>query len=232
MKAELIVAERKTLEGVIYDELRKRIISLAYKPGEMIFENVVAAEFEVSRTPVRQAFQRLSNDGLIQVLPQRGARVSLLSIAKINETQFVRESLEISAFAQIAKIWDDSQDLYRKADTEITAIIEKQKASVAAQDYLWFTQLDEEYHTAIIRMTGNRTLLSIVNEMRAHLNRIRYLELQDAHHEERAIGHHEEILAAIRMNDVAGTVEKLTAHLKILEAFRPRIFENHRDMFV
>jgi len=232
MKAEFIVGERKTLEGVIYEELRKRIISLFYKPAQMIFENVVAAEFEVSRTPVRQAFFRLSNDGLIQILPQRGARISMLSIVKINEAQFVRESLEISAFAKVAAIWNPNDDVFRKAGAEIRSIIEQQTASVAAGDYLRFTQQDEAYHTAIIRLSGNATLLAIVNEMRAHLNRVRYLELQEAHHEVQAIVFHRDILAAIETNDVSATTQKLSAHLKVLESFRQHMFEKHKDMFI
>lgn len=65
MRAEDLVADRKTLDGVIYDELRRRIVSLAYRPGTMLSENAVAAEFDVSRTPVRQAFFRLAQEELL-----------------------------------------------------------------------------------------------------------------------------------------------------------------------
>ncbi len=231
MKAESIVAERRTLEGVIYDELRNRIISLQYPPGTMIFENVVASEFGVSRTPVRQAFFRLANEDLLLILPQRGARISSLSAEKVIEAQFVRESLEISAFGEVARIWDEGNPDHQKAARTILSLIEQQKSAVRDQDYIRFTRLDEDYHNTIIRLSGNMTLLSIVNDMRAHLNRVRYLELQEAHHEEPAIVYHEEIFAAIRRNDVAGTTQKLRDHLKMLEEFREEIFAKHQEMF-
>lgn len=231
MKAEALVAERTTLESVIYGELRKRIISLAYPPGQMISENDIAGEFEVSRTPVRQAFFRLANDDLLQILPQRGARISRLSITKVNEAQFIRESLEISAFAEVARIWNPKNRECRRAETDVLSLIDEQKHAVAAHDCLLFTKLDEDYHNTIIKLSGNMTLLSVVNDMRAHLNRVRYLELQEAHHEEAAIIHHQEIFDAIRANDVVATTDRLRTHLKMLEEFRAEIFERNAAMF-
>ncbi|QEL27311.1 GntR family transcriptional regulator (plasmid) [Bosea sp. F3-2] len=231
MKADVLVAQRHTLETVIYDELRKRIISLTYPPGTMIFENVVAADFGVSRTPVRKAFVHLAADDLITILPQRGAQISNLSLVKVKEAQFVREALEISAFSEVARIWDSNREDHRAAETEILDLIERQKASVVKKDYMLFTQLDEDYHNRIIEISGNSTLLSMVNHMRAHLNRVRYLELQEAQHEEPAIVFHQQIFDAIRRNDVTDTAEKLRAHLKMLEDIRDEIFARHPTMF-
>lgn len=231
MRAEDLVADRKTLDGVIYDELRRRIVSLAYRPGTMLSENAVAAEFDVSRTPVRQAFFRLAQEELLQILPQRGARVSNLSVAKVKQAQFVRESLELSAFAEVARGWDPASPACRTASRKIEHCIDEQSAAVARQDYLHFARLDEDYHNAIIGLSGNTTLLGIVNEMRAHLNRLRYLELQEAHHEAEAIIHHRDIFQAIQRNDIGATQDLLRRHLKMLEEFRETLFERHGDIF-
>lgn len=231
MRAEDVVAERQTLEGVIHDELLRRIVSLEYRPGAMIFENSIAAEFEVSRTPVRQAFLRLCEEEMLQILPQRGTRVSRLSVAKVREAQFVRETLEIGAFAKVAASWNESDSACSKVAREISDCIAEQKRSVAEKDYLRFMQLDVEYHNSILRLARNVTLFGIVNHMRLHLNRLRYLELQEAQHEEGAIVFHEDIFAAIRRNDVAGTRRLLSAHLKMLEGFREQIFARHEDIF-
>lgn len=230
-RAEELVAERKTLESVIYDELHKRVVTLEYLPGRMIFENEIAAEFDVSRTPVRQAFFRLAMDDLLQVLPQRGARVSFISRDKVRESQAVRESLEATAFAVAARKWDDTDPVCRTTRAEIDGIIADQVKAVEAQDYVAFTRLDEAYHGGIMRFAGNRTLYTIVCEIRAHLNRVRFVELQEAHHDAAAIVFHREIFEAIRANDVARTTERLLAHLKVLEEFREEIFANRRDMF-
>ena len=64
--------QRKTLGDSIYAHLRNEIISLRLKPGEMIYENEVASNFGVSRTPVREAFRLLVNEEFIEILPQKG----------------------------------------------------------------------------------------------------------------------------------------------------------------
>ena len=231
-QAQGIVPERRGLSDVIYGALRKRIVSLAYHPGTMIFENVVAAEFGVSRTPVRQAFFRLAREELLLVLPQRGARVSQLSIAKVKEAQAVREALEIAAFADVARQWDEDAPVFRRAAADMLACIAAQKAAVARGDYITFVALDEDYHNLVLRLDGNATLMAIVNDVRAHLTRLRYLELQEAHHEAEAIVYHEQILEALRAGDVRATAETLRAHLKRLEGFREQLFRKYEGVFV
>jgi DNA-binding GntR family transcriptional regulator len=232
MRAEGIVAERAHLGDVIYGELRKRIVSLTYHPGTMIFENVVAAEFKVSRTPVRQAFFRLAREELLVILPQRGALVSHLSIDKVKEAQAVREALEISAFGAVAWRWDENAPAFRRAAADILACIAAQKAAVARGDYITFVALDEDYHNLVLRLNGNATLMAIVTDMRAHLTRLRYLELQEAHHEIEAIGYHEQILQALRAGDVCATTETLRLHLQRLEGFREQLFRKYEGVFV
>jgi DNA-binding GntR family transcriptional regulator len=231
MEKKPLSIERKTLGETIYNEIRNKIISLEIKPGEMIFENNIAAEYGVSRTPVRQAFYILAQEELIKILPQRGARIAYLSIEKVNEAQFIRESLEVSIFEKVAEMWDRTNKSYAEAEEKILAIIKSQKDSIKNKDYIRFIYLDEEFHNSIIETSKNRTLLMVVNNMRAHLNRIRFLELQEANYEKQAILEHEEIFQAIIKNDVITTGKLLKNHLKVLETFRMEIFEKHKDLF-
>lgn len=230
--ADDLVPPRRTLDGVIYAELRGRIVTLDYAPGRMIFENEIAAEFGVSRTPVRQAFLRLAIDDLLQILPQRGARVSFLSPAKVREAQAVRESLETTAFADAARRWKEDDPACRALVATVEAILAEQDKAVASGDYVAFTRLDEDYHNAIIRFAGNLTLMAIVEEMRLVLNRVRFVELSEAHHDAAAVQHHRDIFAAIRRGDVARTMARLIAHLKMLESLREALFKTRTDMFV
>jgi len=231
-RAEELVGERRTLESVIYDELHARIVSLEYPPGLMIFENEVAAEFGVSRTPVRQAFFRLAKDDLLEVLPQRGARVSFISKEKVRESQVVRESLEVTSMILSVRKWDEDDPDCRAAAAEIEEIIANQVKAVAAGDDAAFTRLDEEYHRAFMRFAGNMTLFNIVCEIRAHLNRVRYAELQVARLDDEAVVYHREIFDAVRAKDEARAVECLRAHLRVLEDFREEIFAKRKDMFI
>lgn len=231
-RADKLVVERRTLDGVIHDVVRARIISLEYPPGRMIFENDLAAEFGVSRTPVRQAFLRLAMEDLLQILPQRGAQVSHLSRSKVREAQAVRESLEATAFQDVARRWREDDPGCQALVAEAEAIIARQVAAVAARDYMVFTRLDEDFHNAFLHFSGNMTLAGIVAEMRGHLNRLRYMELQEAHHDAVAVEHHRAILAAVRRGDVEATHAALIAHLKMLEPYRETIFDKHSDVFI
>lgn len=222
---------RLTLSDMVYEEVRRRIISLSLKPGDMIFENVVADEFEVSRTPIREAFRKLENDELIKILPQRGAQIVKLSLQKIEEAQFVRESLETRAFAKAAEMWDSQDEACQQAETRILENLEKQKRVIEQKDYFSYVQLDEEFHDLIIGVTGNQTLLTVLSKMRAHLNRLRYLELQEARHEQQSTDQHVAIFQALKEKDAQKTVELLQEHLRLLEGFRTHIFEKHRDLF-
>lgn len=231
-KAETLVAERRTLEGVIHDDLHARIVSLEYPPGHMIFENEIAAEFGVSRTPVRQAFFRLAMEGLLEVLPQRGARVSFLSKAKVRESQEVRTTLECLAVRNAAVRFDASAAESRAFTTEVEAIIETQVKAVEARDDAAFTRLDEDYHRTIMRFAGNMTLHDIVSDLRAHINRIRLVELQEDNYDANAIMYHRQIFEAICAGDVERATERMRSHLKVLEDFREELFSRRNDVFV
>jgi DNA-binding GntR family transcriptional regulator len=231
-KVTPLLVPRSTLDTVVYDELRKRIVTLVYRPGSLISEVAVAEELGVSRTPVHQAFLQLSHEDLLRILPQRGALVSELSIAKVKEAQFVRESLEISAFGEVAKAWNAADPVYQEAERKMLDVLRLQEGTVVSKDYLAFTQLDVAFHNLILELAGNAILLAFIHDVRAHLNRVRYLELQEAHHEQEAIDGHWKILDALRKNDVARTMEELRLHLKMLEEFREEIFARHREIFV
>ncbi|KAA0680646.1 GntR family transcriptional regulator [Roseomonas genomospecies 6] len=230
MKNERLVLERNTLDSVIHKELRKRIISLSLQPGSMIYENAVADEFGVSRTPVRQAFSRLANEGLLSILPQRGAQVSRLSAAKVREAQFIREALEVSAFGEVARIWNRTAD-HSAAQTKALSLIEQQRQVVQEKDYVGFTELDVAFHDTVIGVLGNVMLLEMLRDVRMHLTRVRFLELKEAHHEDDAIADHVKLMKSIMANDVAGTQSLLLTHLKMIEAMRDDILKRHDALF-
>ncbi|WP_410217619.1 GntR family transcriptional regulator [Paracoccus sp. (in: a-proteobacteria)] len=228
---ELVSASRHTLDEIVSDQIRRRIVSLDYLPGMMIFENAVAGEFGISRTPVHQAFMRLSHEGLLTVLPQRGAQVSFLSRKTVANAQYVRECLEASAFADAARAWDADDPDYQQREERVRDLIFEQRKAVAQGDYLHFTELDIAYHNEILGVVENDLLLATVGQMRNHLNRIRYLELKEAHHEEQMILDHEALIDLIVEGSAEAASEMLLSHLKTLQDFREEIFARHPELF-
>lgn len=231
MALKQISHTRKTLGGKAYQAVRDEIISLRFRPGEMIYENAIAAKLGVSRTPVREAFYMLQQEELIEILPQRGARVAYLSVQKMKDAQFIRESLEISAFVAVAKMWDKNQEIFQQAEKKINHVLAEQEKVIESQDYTRYVYLDEEFHNHFLELTNNSRLLTIVDQMRAHLNRMRYLELQEAHHVKESYQQHIAIFQAVWEKDERKTRKLLKEHLHLLIDIWPRIIEKNEELF-
>lgn len=222
---------RKTLGEVAYKAVRDEIISLRLKPGQMIYENELASSLGVSRTPVREAFLMLLKEELIEILPQRGARVAYISMKKMEEARFVRESLEISAFKTVAKNWNKNEDRYIKFRNEATQLLEEQQNAVSNGEFIKFLHLDETFHQIILEQIDNQTLLTVVSQMRGHLNRMRYLELKEVHHMTKLVSQHESILYAILSNDEQKVENLLRHHLQQVNDELPRIIQKYAHYF-
>ncbi|QSO51363.1 GntR family transcriptional regulator [Alicyclobacillus curvatus] len=222
---------RKGLGELAYESLRDSIVSMELEPGQMVSEFELASQLGVSRTPVREAFRLLMQEEFIDVMPQRGARITLISQRKVEETRFVRECLEVRAFEEVAEQWDNSADKYTRIERQIRLLFQEQEQALQQNESFRFLQLDEDFHRTVIELCGNRTLLNVVTSMRGHLNRVRYLSLQEMGTMANLVREHEAILDAITKNDVHLVEEVLSHHLRRLTVELPRIVELHKGYF-
>lgn len=224
--------KRLTLGESIYQELRKEIVSLTLKPGEMIYENDLSKRFNVSRTPVRQALFMLSKEQLVNILPQRGAQVAFLSRKKFKEAQKIREILESVAFKDAAEIWHSDDPTFKIVEMRMIKSIENQKNAAINDDYITFVFEDEVFHNQVLELSNNQTLLEIFYELRAHLNRLRYLEIVEAKHYKASTEQHEELLNLLKSNQTKKVEKYLIQHLSTLEKKREAIFEKYGEYFI
>ena len=231
MNLQNISSGRETLSNHAYQVIRDAIVTLQFEPGQQVFEAELGNQLGVSRTPIREAFRRLLAEELIEVQPQRGNRIAYLSKKKINEARFVRVSLEVSAFKEVAKKWDQNNPIYQNLHRQIVDILENQKKMAEERNFDHFLQLDEQFHYTILESTGNATLISIINQMRGHLNRLRYLELQETKHFMQLVNEHEAIFQAILSNDARKTEELLTSHIRWLEDSTQTLIEKYPHFF-
>lgn len=222
---------RPSLSGQIYIELCNEIATLQLQPGALLFENSLAARYDTSRTPVRQALTRLEQDGLLQVLPQRGARVAPLSLQRTTDAQEIRESLEITAIRKAAVRWRVGELRYRRYDEQIRENLSQQQAASTNGDLLAFTRLDGQFHALFMQVAGNQMLLHAVEKVRVHLMRMRYLELHTMRHDENAIAQHRQIHRAVQANDPDRAVHLMREHLQLLTAQRDELVAAHADLF-
>ncbi|MCM3727428.1 GntR family transcriptional regulator [Neobacillus cucumis] len=231
MNLQNISSGRETLSNHAYQVIRDAIVTLQFEPGQQVFEAELGNQLGVSRTPIREAFRRLLAEELIEVQPQRGNRIAYLSKKKIDEARFVRVSLEVSAFKEVAKKWDQNNPIYQTLHKQIVDILENQKKMAEDHNFDLFLQLDEQFHYTILESMGNATLISIINQMRGHLNRLRYLELQETKHFIRLVNEHESIFEAILSNDARKTEELLTSHIRWLEDSTQTLIEKYPHFF-
>jgi DNA-binding GntR family transcriptional regulator len=208
---------------LVYDELYWQIVELALPPGAKLSELEVARQMGVSRQPVRDAFYRLSQLGLIQIQPQRATTVSLISEEAVLQARFVRSALEMETARAAARLEGDGHI------AGLEAILEEQRAAVAADDRIRFHELDDAFHQAICAASGNGFAWTLIRENKAHMDRVRYMSLSFG--AQSALDDHVRLLAALKAHDPEAAAEEMRKHLSrivdILDQIRttrPEIF--------
>ena len=185
-------------------------------PGQSISETVLAKELAVSRTPVREALQRLQREGLVLVLPQRGTFVANLDIRAIRSAYFIRLSLEKAVASEAAR-------LCAATDVKgLQAMVEEQHAVLAADDAAAFFELNRAFHQALVAIADLSGVAAPLASASNHLNRVRVAHLRygGPYPLEPIVAEHRAIVAAIAARDSAEAERQM--HLHIAKAL-PRI---------
>src|SRR5713101_6842168 len=137
-----------TASSKIYSDLRAELVSLQRRPGEVISEAEIALSYGVSRTPVREAILKLSDEGLVEIFPQSGIFVSRIPVAALPETIIIRKALEETTARLAAERATASQIL------ALRSILERQREANAAGDADTFHRADETFHATIAEVAG------------------------------------------------------------------------------
>lgn len=230
MRFTYAVSSGKSLGEQAYETIRDAIITLRLEPGQTIYENELADSLHISRTPIRDALQRLVSERLVDILPQRSKRVAYISELKVKESSFVRLSLESSAFRLAAGDWRETERC-AKAEKQIARLLREQSEAAEQQDVAEFLLLDEEFHRCILQLAGNETLLEVVYHMRGHLNRFRYLAMKELVLTGSLVHEHEELFERLKKRDEDGVVKLLEHHLGKLDSEFPRLREQFPGYF-
>lgn len=194
----------------VYEVLRENIISLKLIPGRNISENEISEMLQVSRTPVREAFVKLAQEGLLEVFPQRGTSISLIDLHHVEEARFIREQLEKAA-VRVA-----CENFSKEYLLKIQENFLMQKLCVEEKNYTRFFELDEEFHYIIAIGSGKELIWTVIQQMNAHLNRIRMLSLAANLNWDVILSQHEKIIEAIKEKDPDSAELIMEEHLKKL----------------
>jgi DNA-binding GntR family transcriptional regulator len=180
-----------TLAQQVYQHLRQQILDNRYPPGTPLPEASVAADFKVSRVPVREALRRLEAEGLVAIVPRQGAVVSDLSPQQFLDAYRVREALETLAM-QLAAPRLHTDDLDR-----LRALQGDMRAAAAATDADRFFAANRAFHALIVERSANEYLQAIYFPLMDQMRRYRSPSLELRGGMERSIDEHEAILRAL-----------------------------------
>jgi GntR family transcriptional regulator, rspAB operon transcriptional repressor len=209
----------------VYVALRDAIISAQLAPGRQLSENELAARLGVSRTPVREALQRLREERLVAVVPQLGTFVTRISASAVGDAQFVREALECAAIREAAVLATDADV------ADLQAIVERQEETRETDDFDRFYALDDELHRALCDLSGHEIAWSLSQRAKGHLNRIRRLSLPEPGYIEEMIAEHRAVVAAVGDHSPDAAETALRHHLRMVLSTLPAIRAQHPDYF-
>lgn len=150
----------------IYEELKNRIVKNEYKPGDVLNEIEISKEFGISRTPVRNAFQKLEMDRLINIVPRYGVQVSFVDFTNIKSLFELTTILDPLATKNAIKSITTKQ---LKRLKEITKELEELSSD---DNYQKAINLDEEFHDIIISACGNIWLADTLSSLHLHTERL------------------------------------------------------------
>lgn len=210
----------------IASALKTAILNMQIAPGVMISENEVGQVFGASRTPVREAFAQLRDDGLILTWPSRGTYVSKLSEHQIRGTQFLREVLEVAVVERLC-----SGVLAPGSRNALEDVLARQRNAVAGGRKLEFQQLDDKFHALLAEATGFDRIGGILLREKAALDRLRVLSLDDADQMGRLLAEHEGIFEAVRDSDAGQAMIRMRRHLRRVLATLSDLIEANREYF-
>lgn len=209
-KAAMTIDRRVPVTVQVHALLRQRILRLQLKPGEALSEKELSVQLGVSRTPVREAFIRLSEEGLVDIFPQRGTLVSPIRMDEIKEAQFLRDILETAIVRRAAQNIDVTSLL------QIEANLQRQKISLQQKDYSEFMELDEEFHRLLCQSISLPRAWRVIQAVKGQLDRVRFMGLPQPGHADLMVQQHGAIYDAIRSGDAEQAEVEMRTHLQAI----------------
>ncbi len=219
-----------SISDKVYHGLRNSIISLRLKPGDEININKIAEKLEASRSPVRDALLKLEKEGLVEILPQRGTKVSRINLDRMHEERFLRGCLEEQTLELFIAGCEEG-DLLRLKEN-----LASQKKSLKEEDNGSFQNLDDEFHRIFFEVADKKMCWEIIQNMSGHYRRVRLLNLRNPGVPANIYAQHLALFGHIQEKDSAMAMELMKRHLsqiftdeKVLQEEFPDYFTSRKN---
>jgi GntR family transcriptional regulator, rspAB operon transcriptional repressor len=192
---------RRPMRDQIYPLIRDLILTGQIAPGDILDEKAVAAQLRVSRTPVREAVKKLSDEHLVDVVAQSGTRVASIDTQEIEQAYLIRRALEMESAARAAPRMNDAHA------ENLTDILLLHERAIEQKNFVKAIAIDDSFHRTIAQIAEMPRLWHMVEISKAHLDRCRHMLLP-------------------RTGEAAATLEQ---HREVIRALNTRTGETARD---
>lgn len=208
MNGQDLMNNQKSLRKAIYEELKEEILYGQRPPGMRLMELELSKEKGASRTPIREAIKMLADDGLVKIIPNRGAYVTKISIQELMEILEVREEIDgMSAYYAAERVTDSLLVELRKA-------MEKCKEAFDRGDRHDIVFWDTDFHDVIVRGTQNQVLINLVSQLREELLRFRHIYYGDFRKNHDIVSDHEALYKEIANGDAQNARKLAKEHMR------------------
>lgn len=195
------------LRDVVFNTLRQAILTGELKPGERLMEIHLANKLGVSRTPIREAIRKLELEGLVIMIPRKGAEVAQITEKSMNDVLEVRRAMdELCTELACDRISEEEIIALGAAGDNFTKV-------AATKDIRKCAQADVEFHDIILKATGNMRLVQLVNNLAEQMYRYRFEYLKDDSRYENLIEEHRVIYESIKNRDKAAAKAAARLHI-------------------
>ena len=205
---QVTMSEYLPLRDVVFNTLRHAILKGELEPGERLMEIALAQKLGVSRTPIREAIRKLELEGLVVMVPRKGAEVADITEKDLRDVLEVRTALvELSIELAMKNMNDDDC----KQLTEANKLFAKDSEG---DDLIKIAEADVAFHELIYMATGNKRLIQMINNLREQMYRYRLEYIKDKSTHARLVDEHNRIIDAMVKNDVAAAKAAIKLHVE------------------
>ena len=195
------------LRDVVFKTLRQGILTGELKPGERLMEIHLAKRLGVSRTPIREAIRMLELEGLVIMVPRKGAQVAQITQKSLKDVLEVRRTLDgLAAELACERMTDGDLEKLKQACLAF-------EQATKSNDFTQIARTDVELHDCIVQATGNNRLVQIVNNLSEQMYRYRFEYIKDVNSHTGLIEEHRVLFEAIASKDKEKAVEVAKLHI-------------------
>lgn len=225
MPSSSVLNPTQPVNQQIYRILRSDIVRCLIPPGTPLSEKEVSVRFDVSRQPVREAFIKLAETGLVQIRPQRGTYVNKISVNQVKNGCFIREAIERAVAKRAASMASDDS-LYL-----LEQLLNQQRMAIERNQLDDFFQLDDEFHQQLALMADCRLAWETVENIKATMDRVRYMSLDHVSPPEMLLAQHHAIFDALKKQDEEAVDLAMYRHLHEISQSILLIRQENTDWF-